>query len=63
MKQHTPMLCGYLSDWGWHGITPEAAACLTHVNYSFALVKDGSVPMHTGHTAKTLTKPSGAIPS
>ena len=43
MKQHTPMLCGYLSDWGWHGITPEAAACLTHVNYSFALVKDGSV--------------------
>ena len=52
MKQNAPMLCGYLSDWGWHGITPQAAACLTHINYSFALVVDGAVSdAHWSHAA------------
>jgi len=37
------MIAAYLSDWGWIGLTAETAACLTHVNYSFALVKDGAV--------------------
>lgn len=43
MKNDKKMICGYLSDWGWIGISEEAAACLTHVNYSFALVRDGVV--------------------
>ena len=34
MKRDKKMICGYLSDWGWIGISEEAAACLTHVNYS-----------------------------
>ena len=37
------MIAAYLSDWGWIGISEEAASCLTHVNYSFALLRDGSV--------------------
>ena len=37
------MIAAYVSDWGWIGISKESAACLTHVNYSFALVRDGYV--------------------
>ncbi|MBQ9943967.1 MAG: chitinase [Clostridia bacterium] len=35
---------GYISDWAFHrDFTFEQAACLTHVNYSFGLVKEGKV--------------------
>lgn len=35
---------GYISDWKFHqDLRAEQAACLTHVNYSFGLVKDGCV--------------------
>ena len=35
---------GYISDWAFHDdFREEQAACLTHVNYSFGLVKDGMV--------------------
>ena len=37
------MIAAYVSDWAWIGIKPEDAACLTHVNYSFATLKDGCV--------------------
>lgn len=37
------MVCAYLSDWGWIGLSDEAAACLTHVNYAFALLDGGRV--------------------
>ena len=43
MKDCTKMIAGYLSDWGWIGISEEAAASLTHINYSFAWVVDGCV--------------------
>ncbi len=43
MKPCSKMIAAYLSDWGWIGLTPESAACLTHVNYSFALLVDGCV--------------------
>lgn len=34
----------YISDWAFHqDLRQEQAACLTHVNYSFGLVKDGKV--------------------
>lgn len=35
---------GYISDWAFHqDLTENQAACLTHVNYSFGLVKEGCV--------------------
>ncbi len=43
MKTDKKMICGYLSDWGWIGISEEAAKSLTHINYSFALLRDGAV--------------------
>lgn len=43
MKHNRKMICAYLSDWGWRGLSKASAACLTHVNYSFALVRDGVV--------------------
>ena len=43
MKNEKKMIAAYVSDWAWIGIKPEDAACLTHVNYSFATLKDGCV--------------------
>lgn len=37
------VICAYLSDWDWKGIPPEAAACLTHVNYAFGTLRNGRV--------------------
>ena len=34
----------YISDWAFHqDLTEDQASCLTHVNYSFGLLKDGIV--------------------
>ena len=56
------MIAAYLSDWGWIGLAPESAACLTHVNYSFALVRDGVVSdAHWTH-AKELDEAIAAYP-
>ncbi len=53
MKPCSKMIAAYLSDWGWIGLTKESADCLTHVNYSFALLVDGCVSdAHWTHGAE-----------
>lgn len=37
-------IVAYIADWSFHrDLTPDEAACLTHVHYSFGLIKDGAV--------------------
>lgn len=40
----------YIADWAFdRDLTPQEAACLTHVNYSFGLIRDGEVSIaHLG---------------
>lgn len=37
-------IIAYIADWNFHkDMTPAEALCLTHINYSFGLVRDGRV--------------------
>lgn len=40
---HSKMVCAYVGDWGFQGLEPKTAVYLTHVNYSFAKIRDGVV--------------------
>ncbi len=39
-------IVAYIADWAFHqDLTPDEAACLTHIHYSFGLIRDGEVSL------------------